>query len=167
MNGHKKERIEMPSTRPMDEILIDSLDKFNPVMRIGAFTEGHSEKAALGRRYRDRVMSGQSEIPKVPGQHSNRPMLWGCHPPLPADRWIPMGIYVLQRHDPICLGHLADHARTKASSQCPTVGARTDRPKRCTVNTAERASGLIRFTSAGFPCDVALTGGRTLPGEIT
>lgn len=173
MNGHKKERIEMPSTRPMDETLIDSLDKYNPVMRIGAFTEGHSEKAALGRRYRHRVMSGQSEIPKVPGSHSKGPMLWGCHPPLPADRWIPMGIYVLQRHGPkrsdilMLTGHFADHARTTPSRHCPTVGARTDRPKRCTVNTAERASGLIRFTPAGFPCDVALTGGRTLPGIIT
>lgn len=160
MSGHKKESAAQPATLPMDEILIDSVDKFNPVMRIGAFTEGLSKKAALGRRYRHRVESGQSEIPKVPGQHSNRPMLWGCHPPLPAARWMPMGIYVLQTPRPNFLGHLADHARTTPSRHCPTVGARTDRPKRCTVNTTERASGLIRFTSAGKPCDVALTGGR-------
>lgn len=160
MSGHKKESAAQPATLPMDEILIDSVDKCNPVMRIGAFTEGLSEKAALGSRYSNRVRSGQSEIPKVPGPHSKGPMLWGCHPPLPADRWIPMGIYVLSSHGPIFLGHFADHARTPASSQSPTVGARTDRPKRCTVNTTECASGLIRFTSAGFPCDVALTGGE-------
>ena len=162
MNGHKKERADLPSTRPVGSVLIDFMDKYNPVMRIGAFTVGQTEKAALGRRYRHRVKSGQSEIPKVPGQHSNRPMLWGCHPPLPAARWMPMGIYVLKTPRPNLLGHLADHARTTPSRHCPTVGARTDRPKRCTANTAERASGLIRFTSAGKPSDVALTGGRTV-----
>lgn len=160
MNGHKKERAAHLATRPTDEILIDSVDKYNPVMRIGALSVGVAEKAVLGCRYRHRVESGQSEIPKVPDPHSKGSMLWGCHPPLPADRWIPMGIYVLQTPRPNFLGHLADHARTTPSRHCPTVGARTDRPKRCTVNTAERASGLTRFTSAGFPCDVALTGGE-------
>ena len=72
-----------------------------------------------------------------------------------------MQIYALKRHGLNCSGHHGDHARTQASSHCPTVGATTDPRYGCAVNTKESASRLIRFTPD--PSGVALTGGDTMP----
>ena len=145
------------------------VEQINPVMRIGAFTVGLSEKAALGRSYRYRVapcVSGQSQNPQRASFSLKERISWGCHPPLAKARWMLMQIYALKRHGQNCFGHIADHERTQASSHCPTVGATTDPRYGCAVNTKESASRLIRFTPSKVPCGVALTGGDTMPERI-
>ena len=119
---------------------------FNPVTRIGAFSEGRAEKAALGYGYRSRVHSGQI----LPHKEIDR-LLSGLVPgvsPAPCKAWLSGDADIRA---------LVPHAfRPRAV----TVGAKIDRLKRCAVNGTESGNRLTRFTTASV---VALTGGDACP----
>lgn len=90
---------------PRYDLLLVSLQigeaKGNPVMRVGAFSEGQSEKAALGQSYRRRVavrLPDKAEIPKAPCQRLNRQMFRGHYPALAKASWMPMQSNALKRH---------------------------------------------------------------------
>jgi hypothetical protein len=122
----------------------------NPVTRIGAFSEGRAEKAALGYGYRSRVNSGQI----LPRKEIDR-LLSGLVPgvsPAPCKAWL-SGDADIRALVPRPSGQIEDHAQS-------SVGAKIDRLKRCAVNGTESGNRLTRFTTASV---VALTGGDACP----
>jgi hypothetical protein len=130
-------------------------------MRVGA-SPGEKNEAALGKLRITRQMRVSSRPKNV--RPTSRVYIVGITPAprcgsLDANADIraktsrPKNIWV----------NLEDHARTPASSHCPTVGARPDPPKGCAVNTVQSASR----EAVSFLCGVTLTGGRAVPARLT
>lgn len=83
---------------PRYDLLLVSLQigeaKGNPVMRVGAFSEGQSEKAALGQSYRRRVavrLPDKAEIPKAPDPRINGLISWEFDPLPLTPVWMAKG----------------------------------------------------------------------------
>lgn len=116
----------------------------NMVMRVGAFTKGRAEKAALGRCYSRRVWSGQSNSHKEP-----RPLSRGGN--CGGDTRPSQSLAVWQ------CGYTSFSATRLRTTRKGSVGAKIDRLKRCSVNMVECDSRLTRLHAK---LGVALTGGE-------
>lgn len=131
-------------------LILARRDNCNPVMRIGALSEGQAEKAALGNGCNSRVSSGQTtphkEIDRLPS---------GLVPGV-----TPAPCKALLSGDADIRPLVPHYFRPRAV----TVGATSDPRYGWSVNGTESGNRLTRFTTASV---VALTGGEACPIEET
>jgi len=89
----RRHATELHAASRLDPIR-ESRSNRNPVMRVGAFSEVQSEKAALGQSYRRRVatrLPDKAKSHKAPDQRLNRLISWESHPLPPTPIWMARG----------------------------------------------------------------------------